>query len=294
MYRERRFDPSEASRILREAAELQARDGERTGTARSYTQAELRERAEALGIEARFVDRAVTGSGRDADVVEPSNWTGRPKRIAYERTLPGEVRRSAHAAIVTAIRRAAGDVGQTEVIGSTLTWRPSPQTMRQLTVSVVPDRGKTTLVVEERFDHLAGQIYGGLGGGLGGGGLGLVVPLLLVISREPIVVGMLLVVYLVAVMTLIRRFFHRRVDARVEALGKLVDALEREVAATSAAPAGRARIASSARTPGERERSTGDSEGDGHADDADDADEEEVEEIERASRASRRAKLRRA
>lgn len=295
MYRERRFDPAEASRILREAADLQAHHGEPPGGARSYTQAELHERAQALGIEARFVDRAITGSGRGADVVEPSSWTGRPKRIAYERTLPGEVRRSAHPAIVTAIRRAVGDVGQTEVIGSTLTWRPSPQTMRQLTVSVVPDRGKTTLLVEERYDHLAGQMFGGLGGGLGGGGLGLVVPLLLVVTRDPIVVGVLVVVYLVAVMSLIRRSFHRRVDARVEALGKLVDALEHEVASASALPVGRARIAPSPRRSDEDADADEDEGSSDRSEESDDDEElDDMEEDDRAPDASGRGKTRRA
>jgi hypothetical protein len=207
---------------------------------------------------------------------------GGPLKIIEERTLDGELPIDAQEDIVEALRRRFNTLGQASSVGRTLTWMgASAQNQRQLEVSVSARNGRTTIRVMERLGNLAGGLFGGIVGGLGGGGLGLWVPLLMVLESSAwlpfLILSWITLIYLIV------RFAYARVTAKKQA----------EVAASASELARLAREAIDREAKRKRKRKrlrvknqAGDEEHEAEAEEAarDVAEDDEAESVERARR----------
>ena len=143
-------------------------------------------RAAALeaGISERHLERAAVelGLARTApNAIEPdvrngtptaSPWSGAPMSILYEVEVVGEVPESEMYILVDTIRRRIGEAGHAGTIGRSISWSSASKN-RNLQISIVSRRGKTSIRVDERLTPLAGALFGGIMGGVGGGSAGL-------------------------------------------------------------------------------------------------------------------------
>jgi hypothetical protein len=205
---------------------------------------------------------------------------GGPLKIIEERTLDGELPIDAQEDIVEALRKRFNTLGQASSVGRTLTWMgASAQNQRQLEVSVSARKGRTTIRVMERLGNLAGGLFGGIVGGLGGGGLGLWVPLLMVLKSSAwlpfLILSWITIVYLIV------RYAFARVAAKRQA--------EVATAATEIARLAREGIDRQAKRKRKRKRvrvkdQARDEEREGEAEEAEEAEEDETESVERARR----------
>jgi hypothetical protein len=187
--RERRWDEGEVGAILRRAIELQQEE-ERQGPqalARrgdGASLAELEAMAKEVGLEPALVRRAIAELEARPRPVPISPWTGGPRRIVFERVLPGEAGPAAVEALLPIIQGAVSLNGQGSMVGRTFTWAwtltnewNSKKDFREgLTISVVPRDGATTVRIEERLTafpmfFLPLVATGALSGGIGMGSL---------------------------------------------------------------------------------------------------------------------------
>lgn len=168
---------------------------------------------------------------------------GGPRRLAFTRTIPGEVGPpeggDLDEAVVGAARAKLDEMGRFERLGRTLTWttvgaRQGAQ--RAVTVTVASRDGQTVVDVREDLGQLAGGLYGGLGGGLGGGGQGLAWGAVLGITQSLGLAAATSVALVLFALALARTLFVRATARRREALRELSDTVSREVAARVRAP----------------------------------------------------------
>lgn len=99
-------------------------------------------------------------------------WLGAPTRIELERTIEGELPEAAREEIVELLRMDLRELGRTEIIGRSLSWRSEPDPQRggrRIDVLVTVRNGKTRIQVREHLGGLAGGLFGGVVGGAGGG-----------------------------------------------------------------------------------------------------------------------------
>jgi hypothetical protein len=175
-----RWGEREVSLILKRALELQHEDERQAPRslerAAGASLAELEEIAHEVGIEPALVRRAAAELEAQPRPVEVSRWTGGPRRIVFERVLRGEAPQAAIETLVGVVQEALGQHGQPSMVGRTFSWTSLASTGRrvsagrQLTISVVPRAGVTTIRLEEQL--AAGGVFGPLVGGVGGGSSG--------------------------------------------------------------------------------------------------------------------------
>ncbi len=118
----RRFDESELALILRQAAELQARDSVRPHGGGGLSLPEIQAIAAEVGIEPGYVQRAAAGLA----VRPPSQLSriaGGPARIETERTVDGSVDADTLAAIADATRSEFGEHGTLRDALGGIEWR---------------------------------------------------------------------------------------------------------------------------------------------------------------------------
>ena len=187
---------TEAQEILQRAADLQAatglqprptavmgaRDPQRQVSETSgHRLINVRDAAVEAGISAQYVDHALLehgltprGYAGDAAIVvvdrarEPSKWAGGRVRFQYEVVVDGEMPLEDADLIVDIIRQTISSPGQATTVGRTLTWQGNPA-RSNLTVTVFPRAGKTTIRVTDNLRAAAGGLFGGIVGGAGGG-----------------------------------------------------------------------------------------------------------------------------
>lgn len=174
----RRFDDREVGLIIQRAGELQ-----KTEVARSdrggMSLAELEQVAREAGLDPALVRRAA----REIDAPAPpksSLLAGAPTQLFYELSFEGELSVDEYEPLVAEIRRSVGEPGMVGTLGRTLTWTAADTGFgnrrsqhRQLSITVTPRDGHTTLRIEESLSQLAGGVFGGGMGGFGGGASGL-------------------------------------------------------------------------------------------------------------------------
>lgn len=193
---------TEAQSIWQRAAELQAmtgitqrpapvvpprdpsRDLARTS---GYQLGDVRDAAVEAGIPGPYVDRAMaerglapSGPRPPARVTlvdrskRPNAFLGSSTHLAFEVVVDGEMPEDDFDLLIDVIRSTTGEAGQVSGVGRSFTWQCSIQGgRRNLQVTVIPRRGKTTIQVSENLRNVAGGLFGGLMGGLGGGTTGL-------------------------------------------------------------------------------------------------------------------------
>ncbi len=200
----RRFDDREVGLIIQRAGELQKTEVARRDSG-GMSLAELEQVAREAGLDPALVRRAALEIDAPASP-QPSLLAGAPMRLVYELSFDGELSVDEYEPLVAEIRRTVGEFGMVGTLGRTLTWSAADSgygnqrnRRRQLSVTVTPREGRTTLRIEESLSQLAGGVFGGIMGGFGGGagglGLGLGMALHSVAAATGIVGGILLVSY---------------------------------------------------------------------------------------------------
>ncbi len=172
----RRFSEADTDAILRRTAEL-ASGGEAVSQSRGLTVDEMEALAREAGLSPELVRRAAREVSLRSSL-QPSPWTGGPRRVGLERVIPGELSEAAWEAIVGEVQRSLGMPGFVSKVGRNRTWSALSQTgnagtQRHVTVTATVHDGNTVLRVDEPLNKLAAALFGGLVGGLGGGGTGI-------------------------------------------------------------------------------------------------------------------------
>lgn len=182
---------------------------------------------------------------------KPSNFAerffGGPLSVDVEHTVDGEIPPDAYEDALEITNNRLGGGGQVATVGRSFSYSLASNTNgRFVEVKVRPQNGKTTIRVRERFNQVAGGLFGGIVGGLGGGGLGGVIPLGLFLHLGALI-PLLAVAWIAFVFLLVRLGYGamvRKRKADLEALGaELRDACVERV--RIAGPSG-ARIAAGA------------------------------------------------
>ncbi len=174
----RRFDDREVGLIIQRAGELQKTEFARRDRG-GMSLAELEQVAREAGLDPALVRRAAREI--DAPASPPaSRLAGAPMRLIYELSFDGELPVDEYEPLVAEIRRSLGEAGLVGTLGRTLTWSAADTGFgrhrarrRQLTITVTPRHGRTTLRIEESLSQLAGGVFGGMVGGFGGGASGM-------------------------------------------------------------------------------------------------------------------------
>jgi hypothetical protein len=176
---DRRFDEREVALILQETAELQER-AERTSDARSggallpargrgLTLAQLEQIEKEAGLEPALVRRAAASvDARHAG--SSGGWfLGSATTIDVVRVVAGELSEDAHEAMLEAVRRASGELGQSTALGRQFGWQAKVGGAKTQG-AVSSGGGQTTVRVRMSLDELALGSFMTLGTGLGAGG----------------------------------------------------------------------------------------------------------------------------
>jgi len=232
----RRFTEADTDAILRRTAEL-ASGSDAATPARGLTVDEMETLAQEAGLSPELVRRAAREvSLRSA--LQPSPWTGGPRRLALERVIPGELSEAAWEAIVGEVQRTLGMPGFVSKVGRTRTWSALSQTgnagtQRHVTVTATIHDGNTVVRVDEPLGKLAGALFGGLVGGLGGGGTGLWIGIGMGVLHSPVAAGACVLTALTGSYALARTLFKNAAARRLTEHDEL---LERLVAAATDTP----------------------------------------------------------
>lgn len=172
----RRFSEADTDAILRRTAEL-ASGSEPAAQSRGLTVDEMESLAREAGLSPDLVRQAAREVSLRSSL-QPSPWTGGPRRIGLERVIPGELSEAAWEGIVGEVQRTLGLPGFVSKVGRSRTWAAlsqtgSPSSQRHVSVTVTGHDGNTVIRVDEPLAKMAGFVFGGLMGGLGGGTAGI-------------------------------------------------------------------------------------------------------------------------
>lgn len=155
---------------------------------------------------------------------------GGPLVAMADRTVDGELPVSAHEAVLELLRETGGTLGEAQIVGGTLAWRAGPPHWLEVLVSA--REGRTRVRVGERLGGLAGALFGGIVGGAGGGGIGVILPLAMLV--DPGIALAAAPLWVASTYALARGIFARRSRAREVEIATLTGALagliEREIA----------------------------------------------------------------
>lgn len=139
-----------------------------------------------------------------------------------EHTVDGEIPPDAYEDALEITNNRLGGGGQVATVGRSFSYNlASPNNGRFVEVKVRPQNGKTTIRVRERFNQVAGGLFGGIVGGVGGGGLGGIIPLGLFLHLGALI-PLLAVAWIAFVFLLVRLGYGamvRKRKAEIEALG---------------------------------------------------------------------------
>ena len=255
----------EAQALWARAAQLQAETGvqpsarspavplpppsaqDRRSLTAGYRLSAVVEAAEEAGIPQRYVARAAEeqglarapADGRTAGTLAlapanlspaPNKWAGGAMSIIYEVEVQGEVRDTDVESLVNLIRHRLGEPGIVSSMGRTLHWSSNDR-RRQLQISIVSRRGRTTIRADERLRPIAGGIFGGVVGGGGGGSSGAAMGLGASVLHSVVAGFALWGVGIGASYLLARHLFQRARGRRDQELRALVTELAEQITA---------------------------------------------------------------
>jgi len=212
---------TEAQAVWARAAELQAYTGMQAPPAElrprstptspvtsGYDAALVKAAAEEAGIDARYVERALSERALaerapSTVVIErgekqksrPNLFLGAHTKLDFHATIPREIDVALFEEIADDIRDVMGEMITVSAVGRTLTvmtnvLRPGQNGIpRAAQVQVLVRNGRTTVRAFEDVGQLAGGLFGGLGGGAGGG-LGAMVMGLTIKAQAPMPVAL--------------------------------------------------------------------------------------------------------
>lgn len=133
---------AQAADVLRRAALLQARSDHARGPRLSLD--DLKQAAEAAGIEARYVEQAYLGAGDDLAPEAP--FLGIETGVRRVRMLSAEVSEEEWGRIVLALRREFGNGGTVETFGNVREW-----THGQTRIQLEPDGPRTRVTATSQW-----------------------------------------------------------------------------------------------------------------------------------------------
>ncbi len=220
-----RYSEDEVALILARAAELQAGQSD----SRRMSLAEVQTAASEAGIDTALVVQAARelAAPRPSKPSPTSGWLGAPRRVRFERVVPGIMSEQEIAAAIGMIVSETGLNGRIEHIGSSTTVWSSPDP-RQLRITFSRGRDETHIRFEEYFKGTAGGIFGGLMGGLGGASVGVVVPVCVAALGMPALIPVGLALTLGGSFLFARSVFGAVVRHRTAALEELAEDLVRQ------------------------------------------------------------------
>jgi hypothetical protein len=177
---DRRFDEREVALILQETAALQER-ADRAGDARpesallpartrGLTLTQLEQIAGEAGLDVALVRRAAASVDARRTLPRGNRFLGAPHVIDIERTVEGEVTAGAHEALLEAVRRATGELGEVTSFGRQFGWKGKVEG-KKTQIAVSPVGGRTVVRVRVQLEEEALGIFmlsGVMGGGVGG------------------------------------------------------------------------------------------------------------------------------
>ncbi len=122
------------------------------------------------------------------DLTREASWLwGEPRELTYEMVVPGEIDEDDYDLLISIIGHRThreGVTGNAASLGRALTWIGRTRKKREVSASVTPKAGRTTIRVIERLKEPINAIYGVIMGTVGGGVGGLFAGSILA-SRSP-------------------------------------------------------------------------------------------------------------
>jgi serine/threonine protein kinase len=250
----RRFSDVEVQEIMRRAADLDATQPTMSG---ALTIGSIQKAAEEAGIDPALVRAAASqlapaGAALSAatPMADPrakprpfsGAWfAGGPTRIAFERTIVGELSEADCAYLIEEVRNELANAGLVSMLAKSVSWvsqrNISSGVGRDVQATITMRGGSTRITVREALSPLAGVVFGGIGGGVGGGGLGPIMGIIAGGLHAPGAAGVAAVLWVAAVLSGARSVFHYSAKRRTDQLERLINRL---------AELGRAAIAESA------------------------------------------------
>jgi tRNA A-37 threonylcarbamoyl transferase component Bud32 len=228
----RQYRHTEAKELVRRAADMQLQEPTRTD---ALSLGGVQRIAAEVGIPPHLVDRAARSVDRTEEPVLGNAFLGARRIMEFERVVAGEVPESEYPELVDEIRNTLGTVGEIDTLSRSLTWRTPPiQGGRQVSVTVRPRAGRTTIRIQERLNALAGGLYGGIMGGVGGGGFGMALGVGAGAAGLPVVAALGIAGALVGGSYLrARAIFRATARGRAAELNGLIDRLAEHVVETA-------------------------------------------------------------
>jgi len=231
----KQYRHTEAKELVRRAADIQA--GKPTQSD-ALSLGGVQQIAAEVGIPPAYVDQAARSVDTPDQPRRHNAFLGAPHILQFERVIEGEVPESEYPELVEEIRATLGTIGEIDTLARSLTWRtPTAQGIRQVSVTVRPRAGRTTIRIQERLGNLAGGLYGGIMGGAGGGGSSIVLGVGIGAAGAPVIVALGLVGLIVGgSYALARTIFKANVRSKTAELGGLIERLAQHVAETATIP----------------------------------------------------------
>lgn len=162
-----------------------------------------------------------------------AKWFGAPLKLELTRTWDGEFPVDKFEDLIDFIREITGDNGRVELLKTSMAWSSS-STMQPkgsgplIEIRVSVRDGKTRLEVKDRLGQLAGIIYGAIGGGVGGGAI--MIPIGLGMMTMPALVPVFLAGWFGGFYGGLRTLYKSRARKRAEALQRMFEQVEAEIA----------------------------------------------------------------
>lgn len=230
--RDPRWSEAEVSLILKRALELQQEEQRQPTTALKRADgaslADLEEMAREVGIEPALVRRAATEIEARPRPVEVSRFTGGPGRIVLTRVLHGEAPQAAIETLLGVVQETLGEHGQPSMIGRTFTWTSlnasgrHASRRRQISITVAPRDGVTTIRVEEQLRGTAAAMFGGMLVGIGGGSSGAAMGIGIGALHSPLLAVLIWLFTLTSAYGGVRGLYARTVRIRTAELQKVI------------------------------------------------------------------------
>ncbi len=268
---------TEAQAVWARAAELQAYTGVQAPPPEAlrrrpptsapltsgYDAALVKAAAEEAGIDARYVERALSERAQverapSTVVIErgekqqsrPNLFLGAHTKLDFHATIPREVDVALFEEIADDVREVMGEMVTVSAVGRTLTvmtnvLRPGQSGIpRAAQIQVLVRNGRTTVRAFEDVSQLAGGLFGGLGGGAGGG-LGAMIMGLTIKAQAPIPMALTAWVgTAAAALGLARILYVRQVRKKEQELLRVMERIVARVEGRSGTEAGPLRGAS--------------------------------------------------
>jgi hypothetical protein len=227
----KQYGHTAAKELVRRAADIQSRKPTESD---ALSLGGVQQIAAEVGIPPSYVDQAARSIDKPTREPRHNAFLGAPHILQFERVIEGEVPESEYPELVEEIRTTIGTIGEIDTLARSLTWRtPTAQGTRQVSVTVRPRAGRTTIRIQERLGNLAGGLYGGIMGGGGGGGGSVVLGIGIGVEGAPLVALCLAGLVLGGSYALARVIFTANVKSKTAELTGLIDRLAQHVAETA-------------------------------------------------------------